>query len=279
MKISYEDQIGIPAHISTEVIKLSAQRVQFANVSSFMLPTPSTSQVNFDRVYEPAEDSFLLLDTLASPAESLWLQKRFLTSLPAPLVAEIGTGSGVVIAFLMAHAKTILGREDVLGFGVDVNQYACEVTSETILQAQKDQHAKTVFLDCISADLTTNLRPGSIDVLIFNPPYVPTIEMPSFDESSFEGLSDFDKDSKLLALSFAGGKNGMETTSRLLATLSQILSPAGVAYVLLCAQNKPEVVVQDFLESTSCIWQVATVAYSGKQAGWEKLQILKFFRP
>ena len=42
-----------------------------------MLPTPSTSHVNYNRIYEPAEDSFLLLDTLASPSETTFLRIRF----------------------------------------------------------------------------------------------------------------------------------------------------------------------------------------------------------
>src|SRR3954468_17933885 len=91
-----------------------------------MLPTPSTSLISlFSTIYEPAEDSFLLLDTLSNVTESAWLKDRFPQQTSALLVTEIGSGSGVVIAFLAANAKAILGRDDVLALGVDVNADAC----------------------------------------------------------------------------------------------------------------------------------------------------------
>ena len=63
-----------------------------------MLPTPDTSHVPYKRVYEPAEDSYLLLDTLSSAVETEYLQKAFPDI--APLVVEVGTGSGVVLVFV-----------------------------------------------------------------------------------------------------------------------------------------------------------------------------------
>ena len=73
-----------------------------------MLPTPSTSHVNYDQIYEPSEDSYLLLDTLSSPVEVDFLCPRFPPGSPSPLVLEVGTGSGVVIAFVLANAERIL---------------------------------------------------------------------------------------------------------------------------------------------------------------------------
>ena len=128
---------------------------------------------------------------------------------------------------------------------------------------------------------STPLRPASVDVLIFNPPYVPTEELPrqptATDMVTSEARPTFQDDSYLLALSYAGGRDGMEITNRLLDDLADVLSARGCAYVLLCAQNKPEAVKQR-IRRFGAAWRAETVGSSGLQAGWEKLQIIRIWR-
>lgn len=249
-----------------------------------MLPTPSTSHVNYAHIYEPAEDSYLLLDTLSSSSEATFLHNRFPATAPSPLVLEVGPGSGVVLAFATANANQIIGRIDSASIGVDVNLFACTATAQTVQGAIKDAHSGQTasFLGSICGDLTTCLRPSSIDVLIFNPPYVPTEELPAQwnDQSDYQSLSRaarFDRDSHLLSLSYAGGADGMETTDRLLEQMPEVLSPRGVAYILLCKQNRPEEVAQR-VRSWPSSWQAEIVSSSGKSSGWEKLCILRIWR-
>ena len=243
-----------------------------------MLPTPSTSHVSFDTIYEPAEDSFLLLDTLSGDTESAWLRERFSDQSSSPLVAEVGVGSGVVIAFLAAHSKVILGRDDILAIGVDVNLNACNATEITVQKALADEESGAIYLGSICADLCNSLATHCVDLLIFNPPYVPTPELPILPPFLAGQESQFEIESRLLALSYAGGHNGMVTTDRLLRAVPNILSPEGVAYVLFCAQNKPEDVKTRIRNDWSGDWSVETVGRSGKAAGWEKLEVLKLWR-
>ena len=67
----------------------------------------------------------------------------------------------------------------------------------------------------------------------------------------------------------------METTGRLLDGLPRVLSDRGCAYVLLCAQNRPEEVKERVRRGG---WEVETVGSSGMKAGWEKLQIIRIWR-
>lgn len=252
-----------------------------------MLPTPDTSHVSFNRVYEPAEDSFLLLDTLVSDSEKSFLRDRFSGLEQTPLVVEVGTGSGVVLAFTAENAVNLFGRRDVLLAGTDVNVFAChaaKITVENVLKNRSSSLGAGTFLDTIGTDLTSNFRKCKIDVLIFNPPYVPTEELPDMsalteDQAvSKDSKTTFEEDSYLLSLSYAGGAGGMETTNRLLNQLPEILNPMlGVAYVLLCAQNKPALVIQQ-IKSWATGWKVAAVGQSGKTGGWEKLQILRIWK-
>ncbi|RYP54995.1 hypothetical protein DL768_000311 [Monosporascus sp. mg162] len=270
-----------------------------------MLPTPDTSHVAYERVYEPAEDSFLLLDTLSSAGETAFLRERFLDNRPShgvssqpsppPLVLEVGAGSGVVIGFVNAHAGALFGTREVLTAAADVNGHACRATGETARKAAAAASPGTrgTYLGAVQADLAAPLRDGCVDVLIFNPPYVPTPETPRRPGCGGEGgeggaqaddevlrpgaRTTFDGDSYLLALSYAGGRDGMETTDRLIASLPRVLSERGCAYILLCAQNRPEEVkarIRGFGQS----WRAETVGSSGKTAGWEKLQIIRVWR-
>ncbi|KAG9257851.1 methyltransferase domain-containing protein [Emericellopsis atlantica] len=245
------------------------------------LPTPNTSHVPYERVYEPAEDSFLLLDTFSLDTERAFLRERF--SENVPLVVEIGTGSGVVLGFVNAHAQTLFGTRRILTAGVDMNAYACRATVETARRAERDNPSTHgLYLGSSMGDLTTSIRDHEIDVLIFNPPYVPTSEMPlQPDEFKPEPAPSqqpsFDDDSYLLSLSYAGGKDGMETTDRLIDSLSAILSPQGCAYILFCAQNRPEQVKQR-IRGFGPAWRAETVGSSGKTAGREKLQVVRIWR-
>ncbi|KAJ4396784.1 S-adenosylmethionine-dependent methyltransferase [Gnomoniopsis smithogilvyi] len=252
-----------------------------------MLPTPDTSHVPYSQVYEPAEDSFLFLDTLSSSSETNFLHHRFAAPHhPTPLVVEVGTGSGVVIGFVNAQAIPIFGSP-ILTAGIDVNSIACTATEATVKKAiTENPGTHGQFLGALTGDLLGPLGGGQVDVLIFNPPYVPTEELPPQDERlTGEGQGDcavsasakFERDSYLLSLSYAGGKDGMEITDRLITALPEVLSARGCAYILLCAGNKPEDVKVRIIDFGPD-WRVLTVGESGKQAGWEKLQIIRIWR-
>ncbi|KAJ5083207.1 hypothetical protein N7456_012634 [Penicillium angulare] len=264
-----------------------------------MLPTPDTSHVSFDTIYEPSEDSYLFLDTLSSESESKWLSQRFDSSSTnaVPLVVEAGTGSGVVLGFVAAHSQNIFGRPDILTLGTDVNRNACLATRETVSLAIKANQQEgtvpdtksnphTVHISSITADLCTSLRPGSIDVLLFNPPYVPTEDLPRLPTASendpvmaqtMSYSSKFESDSYFLSLTYAGGADGMETTNRLLDAIPEILSDRGVAYILLCKQNRPND-VKKLIHEWGGGWNAETAGSSGNQAGWEKLVIIRIWK-
>ncbi|PYH90024.1 hypothetical protein BO71DRAFT_362281, partial [Aspergillus ellipticus CBS 707.79] len=287
-----------------------------------MLPTPCTAHVSFDTIYEPSEDSYLFLDTLSSASESAWLRARFSASTsspspsPSPLIVEAGTGSGVVLAFVTANSAHILGRTDVLALGTDVNRNACVATRQTVVKAVQEQQAqqsqpqpdpsqpkakatttppKSILTSTLLTDLISPLRPRSIDILLFNPPYVPTPDLPILPTPSTSSQTEmtrsekFDHESYLLSLTYAGGRDGMETTERLLDAIPGVLAKRGVAYVLLCAQNRPREVVERIRgwdisasgdgsgvgEGEGGKWCAEVVGRSGLQAGWEKLVIVR----
>jgi release factor glutamine methyltransferase len=219
-----------------------------------MHATPDTSHIDIDRVYEPAEDSFLLLDALEQ--EESFLKSAF----KQPISLEIGSGSGIVTTFL-SHLLP-----NALYLASDINLNCCQTTLET---NEKNGGAK--YLDVLNCSLADGLR-ISPDIILFNPPYVPSSE--ETDESLQTALPTDANDSSWLDYALDGGKDGMQVTDILLNQLHDILAPNGVAYILFCARNHPDKVAHRMRSQFN--WNVSRVIE--RKAGWEVLSVWKFQR-
>uniref|UniRef100_A0A182MRL3 Methyltransferase HEMK2 n=1 Tax=Anopheles culicifacies TaxID=139723 RepID=A0A182MRL3_9DIPT len=175
---------------------------------------------DYDTVYEPSEDSFLLLDALEDELEAIKARTP-------SLCVEIGPGSGVLIVALEKHLPARTSHF----VGVDINPNACRMT-------QKTCQLNGSSVDVVNMDLLAGIRPGCVDLLVFNPPYVPT--QPTID-SLEEHIDEFhiSGDDQNLVHAWAGGVDGRIVTDRVLADLNRILSPEGIFYLLLLKENKP----------------------------------------
>ena len=120
----------------------------------------------------------------------LFIQHRFQTikQLNPCIVVEIGSGSGVVSVFLQQMLIGCCGDDSdspppnvVFSLCTDLNPNACRTTKRTAsLNFNDDKiNARHLNLDAVNCDLLDAMRErlaGKIDVLVFNPPYVPTSE-------------------------------------------------------------------------------------------------------
>jgi release factor glutamine methyltransferase len=202
--------------------------------------TPSYSHLSssdFDHVYEPAEDSFLLLDALEQELPFLQSRKPLIT-------VEIGSGSGLAISALAKY----LNFQSHGFHAIDINKFACDATKRTARE-------NGVNVEVINMDLLTAFKPNSVDLLLFNPPYVPTTT-DEVTENIPEQKKFYDRDAertcsgeKLLIKSWAGGKDGCEIINRLLSNLKNILTPKGLFYLLLIKENNPEKIRKELKSS------------------------------
>lgn len=178
-------------------------------------PLPDLSHLgpsDFEKVYEPSDDTFLLVDVLAADAD-------FLRSLSAGLCVEVGCGSGCVVT----HLATLLPPRSAWLLGGDVNRDALQATAATAAR-------NAASVQPVQMDLLTALRPGLVDVLVFNPPYVPTS-----DEELQSALQTAD-----ISAAWAGGPRGRLVLDRLLPRLGALLAPRGVFYLLGVRENAPD---------------------------------------
>lgn len=210
-----------------------------------MIPDLSHISVeDYSKVYEPAEDTYLFLDTLKA-------EKSFLCSRKPGVCLEIGSGSGCLTKALaslfldqLERVKKKEGEEEEKEEGTgerwimpifyvtDVGQHAVKVSQRTLSSINASELAgETVRMDLLSGwrkqeQGTAQSQTGFFDIVLFNPPYVVT-------DSAEVGASD-------IASTWAGGDRGREVTDRLLPEISRCLAASGVFYLLCINENDPQ---------------------------------------
>lgn len=138
-----------------------------------------------DQVYQAAEDSHLLATTAVERIES---DER---------VLDVGTGSGYV-------AATVQEETNATVVGTDINPHACR---------QAREHG----IEIVRTDLLSGIR-GPFDVVLFNPPYLPTDPDQEWDDWMEYALS--------------GGPDGRAVINPFLDDLSTVLDTNGRGYLL-----------------------------------------------
>jgi len=132
-----------------------------------------------DDVYDPGEDTYLLVEAALKEAR------------PEDRVLEVGTGSGVVSLFIRDITPDVLAT--------DISPIAC-------------RNARLNGVQAVRADLFNGVC-GRFDLVIFNPPYLPTVPE--------EQLGSW------LNRAFDGGLTGRREIERFVADIDRIVAPGG----------------------------------------------------
>ncbi|MDD3071838.1 MAG: class I SAM-dependent methyltransferase [Methanoculleus horonobensis] len=138
-----------------------------------------------DQVYPPAEDSFLLLRAAEREVRA------------TDRVLEVGTGSGYVAAGLLGRAASVAAT--------DINPHAVAC-------------ARARGVATVRTDLVAGLS-GPFDLILFNPPYLPT--------APDERMDDW------LEYALDGGPTGRATIERFVADAGRVLAPFGRVLLLV----------------------------------------------
>ncbi|KAI0080043.1 S-adenosyl-L-methionine-dependent methyltransferase [Panus rudis PR-1116 ss-1] len=217
-----------------------------------MIPTPDLShlkQEDYLSIYEPAEDTFVLLDALEQDADEI-------KSLRPLICLEVGSGSGCVSGFI----GSILGPYNSLFLTTDINPHASLCTLRTGRQNK-------IPLEPLTAHLVTPLLPRlhhSVDILIFNPPYVPTYDSEAIDAQSQGDIRG----------AWAGGKDGMQVTDLLLEQVDDLLSDKGRFYLVAVKQNDIAGIQARMLQTYNLLSEVVLQ----RRAGREHLFVIRIHR-
>lgn len=150
------------------------------------------------QVYQPSDDTFLL----ARAAEA---EVR-----PDDRVIEIGTGSGYVSAAVRDRAAFLVATE--------INPHAAGAASERGIAV-------------VRTDLIQGIR-GRFDLILFNPPYLPTRPEERIDD--------------WLEYALDGGPEGRTVIERFSREIPDILAPGGRILLLVSSLTGPAIVGEIF---------------------------------
>lgn len=130
---------------------------------------------------------------------------------PEPIAVDLGTGSGAIaiaLATEVAHARV----------------YAVELSADAFVWAKQNaMAARADNLTLVHGDLADALPEldGTVDVVVSNPPYIPTGAIPRDPEVRLHDPE----------LALYGGEDGLEVVRALEATARRLLRPGGVLVI------------------------------------------------
>ena len=172
------------------------------------------------QVYAPGDDTFLMIDAI----DTLSAERK--------KVLDLGTGSGILGLYCA------LRQADVTG--ADVDELAIRHTADAARLLGVD-------LKLVVSDLFSNI-PGQFDLVLFNPPYLPS-------EDIRDGTVD-------------GGSGGRDLIIRFLEELPGHLRKDGIAFLLVSSLNSPHILREGYNN-----FEFSTIAK--RALFFEELEILR----
>jgi release factor glutamine methyltransferase len=134
---------------------------------------------------------------------------------------DLGTGSGAILLALLAE------RPAAKGVGTDVSGEALAVARENA--ANLDLNGRATF---IRTDWAAGFADASFDVVLSNPPYIPSGDIPGLDPE----VRDHDPH-----LALDGGADGLDAYRALAPEIARILRPGGL-YAVEIGRDQGEAV-------------------------------------
>ena len=191
------------------------------------------------RVYLPSDDTDLMIDVLE---QEIVKPNKFFDS-----AIELGAGNGFLSIEIYDNIKELIST-DINPIVID---YLLNVKEQYHLEKQKITYSN--LFDSIDEN-------KKFDLIIFNPPYVPSEEILSEDDDEINGYD----------LAVNGGERGREIIDLFIEQLPNHLADRGICYLLVSSLNDVSEIIKKLLEK-----KLSAKIIDSKKLFFEELFVLK----
>ena len=214
---------------------------------------------DFQNVYEPAEDTFLLIDSIFNDINYLKNNNYFVKNKEINSI-EIGCGNGLISCCYLNLIKE-LNIKINSHYCIDINKDAVNLTKKLINNYNLNNNTYFIESDLFNNNLLINKL---FNIIIFNPPYVTT------DENEYKNALK----NKDIYASWAGGKNGSETIYKFIEQIKNHINlENGIIYLLLSKENEYENIIKKIYDELGFDFDLLMK----RKAINEKLAVFKFY--
>ena len=190
--------------------KLKTKKVR--NTITFQDPIINNT---FKDVYSPADDSFMILDYLKKVINNKEFDGIPLQNIKR--ILDIGTGTGIIAIFLeLTKLRYNNFQSEIYASDVNPNAIECAKANEKINNLKGIHFIESNFFDSFPKKLKYGF-----DIIIFNPPYLPSIPNIKGQEGD---------------ITWDGGDSGIEKTMLFFKKVKNFLSYKGFIY-FICSSN------------------------------------------
>ena len=178
----------------------------------------------FDGVYPPSDDTYLIIDYLKKN-----VSENFFDGLPFTTirnVLDMGTGTGIIALFLQ-EIKKYFSKFTTKIFASDISDAA--IRCATLNERANNYKDSLTF---ITSDLFRKFPPNlqhSFDIIVFNPPYLPSISYKENDLIRRSSDSNWD-----------GGERGFEVFLEFIKQVKDFLNQEQKYYIYYISSSSTD---------------------------------------
>lgn len=220
-------------------------------MSSFRFPNLHIPWSHFPKdIYEPSEDTFLLIDALD-------LDQNVLIKANINVVLEVCCGNGFPVISASFFFETVWS----LATDININalKFLCELSQ-----------ANNVHVETLHSSISFGLRHSSADLLLCNPPYVPS------DSNIVTTARSLIYSDSIIDYAWKGGTDGMEFFHAFLPEASRVLRKYGLLYCIVLTEpwNKYFLRNRDYIDSHF----IETKVVAKRKSVLETLLVVRFIK-